>query len=104
MAQVTRNIVDILRGVEPRIRSDAMSDTSAFPDGVLIAGMVVAAALAAGRGARAHRARAGVGDARRARSLTPVLLVAEIWNSPQLESVRDRGALALARRVRRRWP
>ena len=28
--------------------------------------------------------------------LTPVLLLAEIWNSPQLESVRDRGSLALA--------
>jgi cation transporter-like permease len=28
--------------------------------------------------------------------VTPVLLVGEIWNSPQLESVRDRGAPALA--------
>ena len=30
--------------------------------------------------------------------LTPVLLVAEIWNSPQIESVRDRPPLALAPR------
>ena len=31
--------------------------------------------------------------------LTPVLLVAEIWDSPQIESVRDRGALALVAAV-----
>ncbi len=57
--------------------------------------MVVAAALAAwavlGRTVRS-RAWAMLG----ALVLTPVLLVAEIWNSPQLESVRDRGPLALA--------
>jgi O-antigen ligase len=71
-----------------------MSDTAAFGDGVLIAGMVAAAALAAGailgRTVRG-RAWAMLG----ALALTPVLLVAEIWNSPQLEPVRDRGALAL---------
>src|SRR3954471_24728134 len=72
-----------------------MSDTSAFSDGVLIAGMVAAAALAAGavlgRTVRG-RAWAMLGAA----ILTPVLLVGEIWNSPQLESVRDRGVVALA--------
>ena len=57
--------------------------------------MVVAAALAAGavlgRTVRG-RAWAMLG----ALIVTPVLLVGEIWNSPQMESVRDRGALALA--------
>jgi O-antigen ligase len=58
----------------------------------LIIGMVVAAALAAlavlGRWERG-RAWAMLG----ALVLTPVLLVAEIWDSPQLESVRSRGSL-----------
>ena len=71
-----------------------MRETAAFPDAVLIAGMVLAAALAAGavlgRTVRG-RAWAMLG----ALVLTPVLLLAEIWKSPQLESVRDRGALAL---------
>jgi hypothetical protein len=75
-----------------------MSDTSAFSDGVLITGMVVAATLAAGavlgRTVRG-RAWAMLG----ALVVTPVLLVGEIWNSPQLESVRDRGAPALAAAV-----
>ena len=66
VSQVTRNIVDLLRGVEPRIRSTKMSDTAAFSDGVLVGGMVVAAACAAGAVLRPDRARAGVGDARRA--------------------------------------
>ncbi len=73
---------------------DAMSDTAAFGDGVLVAGMVLAAALAAGAVlARTVRGRAWAMLG--ALVLTPVLLVAEIWNSPQIESVRDRGALAL---------
>src|ERR1700754_4255483 len=75
-----------------------MNDTAAFGDGVLVAGMVVAAALAAGavlgRTVRG-RAWAMLG----ALVVTPVLLVGEIWNSPQLESVRDRGALALVAAV-----
>src|SRR3954463_14071788 len=70
-----------------------MKDTSAFSDGVLIAGMVVAAALAAGavlgRTIRG-RAYAMLG----ALVLTPVLLVGEIWHSPQLDSVRERTAVA----------
>src|SRR3954463_8287273 len=70
-----------------------MKDTSAFSDGVLIAGMVVAAALAAGavlgRTVRG-RAYAMLG----ALLLTPVLLVGEIWHSPQLDSVRERTAIA----------
>jgi O-antigen ligase len=71
-----------------------MSDTAAFGDGVLVAGMVLAAALAAGAVlARTMRGRAWAMLG--ALVLTPVLLVAEIWNSPQMESVRDRGPLAL---------
>src|SRR3954470_9313362 len=60
--------------------------------------MVVAAALAAlavlGRWERG-RAWAMLG----ALVLCPVLLVAEIWDSPQLESVRDRGAPAIVAAV-----
>lgn len=67
-------------------------------DQLLVAGMVVAAALAAwavvGRTVRS-RAWSMLG----ALVLTPVLLVAEIWDSPQMESVRDRGALALVAAV-----
>ena len=83
-----------------------MNETAAFPDWVLVAGMVVAAALAAGavlgRTVRG-RAWAMLG----ALVLTPVLLVAEIWNAPQIETVRERGVLAVgaaavgARRRRR---
>ncbi len=72
-----------------------MRDTAAFPDAVLVAGMVIAAALAAGavlgRTVRG-RAWAMLG----ALVLTPVLLVAEIWDAPQIETVRDGGALAAA--------
>ena len=72
-----------------------MSDTAAFPEWVLLAGMVLAAVLAAaavlGRTVRG-RAWAMLG----ALVLTPVLLVGEIWNSPQVETVRDRGVLGLA--------
>jgi hypothetical protein len=72
-----------------------MSETAALPDGVLVAGMVLAAALAAaavlGRTVRG-RAWAMLGTL----VLAPGLLVAEIWNAPQVESVRDRGPLALA--------
>ncbi|HWK27792.1 MAG TPA: O-antigen ligase family protein [Solirubrobacter sp.] len=71
-----------------------MSDTAAFSDGVLIAGMVVAVGCAAGAVlARTVRGRAWAMLG--ALVLTPVLLVAEIWNSPQLESVRDRGPVVL---------
>jgi hypothetical protein len=70
-----------------------MSDTAAFPQGVLVTGMVLAAALAAGavlgRTVRG-RAYAMLG----ALVLTPVLLVGEIWHSPQLDSARSHPALA----------
>jgi O-antigen ligase len=70
-----------------------VKDTAAFPDGVLVAGMVVAAALAAGAVlARTVRGRAYA--LLGALLLTPVLLVAEIWHSPQLDSARERTALA----------
>jgi O-antigen ligase len=65
------------------------ADTAALPDAVRVLGMVVAAALAAGAlllpGARA-RAIAMLA----ALLVTPVLLVAEIWETPQLASVRER--------------
>ena len=64
-----------------------MSDTAALPDGVLVAGMVVAAGLAAGavlgRTVRG-RAYAMLG----ALVLTPVLLMGEIWHAPQLDTAR----------------
>jgi hypothetical protein len=70
-----------------------MSDTAAFPDGVLVGGMVVAAGLAAGavlgRTVRG-RAYAMLG----ALVITPVLLVGEIWNSPQLDRARSHPAEA----------
>lgn len=71
-----------------------MSETAAFPEAVLLAGMVVAAALAAaavlGRTVRG-RAWAMLG----ALILTPVLLLGDIWNSPQVETVRNRPVLGL---------
>src|SRR5829696_3934307 len=70
-----------------------MNETAAFPDWVLVVGMVVAAALAAGavlgRTVRG-RAWAMLG----ALVLTPVLLLGEIWDSPQIETVRSRGLMA----------
>ena len=74
------------------------ADTAAMPDAVRVLGMVAAAALAAGvlllPGARA-RAVAMLA----ALVVTPVLLVAEIWDTPQLASIRERPtavAVALA--------
>jgi O-antigen ligase len=59
----------------------------------LVAGMIVAAGLAAlAVLARWERGRAWAMLG--ALVLTPVLLVAEIWDSPQLESIRARGSLA----------
>ncbi|HET6550146.1 MAG TPA: O-antigen ligase family protein [Solirubrobacter sp.] len=72
-----------------------MTDTAALPQGVLVAGMVVAAALAAGAVlARTVRGRAWAMLG--ALVLTPVLLVAEIWHSPQVESVRAHVPFATA--------
>jgi O-antigen ligase len=75
-----------------------MSGTAALPDGVLVGGMVVAAGLAAGavlgRTLRG-RAFAMLG----ALALTPVLLVAEIWHSPQLHSARAHPGPAAAAAV-----
>jgi O-antigen ligase len=69
------------------------ADTAAMPDALRVLGMVAAAALAAGAlllpGAR-PRAIAMLA----ALVLTPVLLVAEIWDTPQLASVRDRPTAA----------
>jgi O-antigen ligase len=75
-----------------------MTDTAAFPEWVLVAGMVLAAALAAGavlgRTVRG-RAWAMLG----ALVLTPVVLVAEIWDSPQIESIRSHGLVGAAAAV-----
>jgi hypothetical protein len=62
---------------------------------VQVLGMLAAAGLAAAAVLAADvRVRAGAMLA--ALVLTPVLLVAEIWDTPQLEAVRDRGAFAAA--------
>jgi O-antigen ligase len=70
-----------------------MTATAALPDGVLVAGMVLGAGLAAGavlgRTLRG-RAFAMLG----ALVLTPVLLVGEIWHSPQLDAARSHAAPA----------
>jgi O-antigen ligase len=72
--------------------------TAALPDGVLVAGMIAAALLAAGavlgRTLRG-RAFAMLG----ALVLTPVLLLGEIWHSPQLHTVRAHPAPAAAAAV-----
>jgi O-antigen ligase len=66
-----------------------MRTTAAFPEWAMVLGMIAAAALAAGsivlRGGRA-RAVSMLG----ALALTPVVLVAEIWESPQFQNLRDR--------------
>jgi hypothetical protein len=75
-----------------------VSETAAFPEWALVGGMIVAALLAAGAGlGRTVRGRAWAMLG--ALVATPVLLVGEIWDSPQVETVRDKGALALAAAV-----
>lgn len=71
-----------------------MSDTAALSEWVLTAGMIAASVLAA---------IAVLGSTVRMRAwamllaliLTPILLLGDIWNSPQVESVRDRGVVGL---------
>ncbi len=70
-----------------------MSDTAILPDGVLVAGMVVAAALAAAA-ILAPTVRGRASSMLGALVLTPVLLLGQIWDAPQLASIRDRGTLA----------
>jgi hypothetical protein len=71
------------------------ADTAAAPEGVRVAGIVLAALLAAAAilgsspGARAWAMLAAL-------ALTPMLLVLEIWETPQLDAVRERPVLALA--------
>jgi len=60
-----------------------------------VAGMVVAAALAA-VALLAGTARARAWAILGALALTPVLLLAEIWDTPQVQSLRDRPALSVA--------
>jgi O-antigen ligase len=66
-----------------------------IPDVVRVAGIIVAAALAAAA-VLAPRARLRAAAMLAALVVTPVLLVAEIWSSPQVAGVRERPALALA--------
>jgi O-antigen ligase len=70
------------------------ADTAAGPEGIRAIGIVIAAALAAtailGR-TSAARAWAMLG----ALALTPVLLILSIWETPQLETVREHPAAAL---------
>jgi O-antigen ligase len=68
---------------------------AALPEGVRVAGMVLAALLAAGA-VLAPTVRARAWAMLGALALTPVLLLAQIWDTPQLHAVRDRPALALA--------
>jgi len=67
----------------------------ALSHGVKEAG-IVAAALLAAAAVLAPGARLRAGAMLGALVLTPVLLVAEIWDTPQFEPVRDRPILALA--------
>src|SRR4051812_18922199 len=72
-----------------------MAAEAAIPDGVRVVGMVAASGLAAGA-VLAPSPRARALAMLGALALTPVLLVAEIWNTSQMASVRDRPSLALA--------
>ena len=72
-----------------------MAAEAAIPDGVRVVGIVAASGLAAGA-VLAPSPRARALTMLGALVLTPVLLVAEIWNTPQMTSVRDRPSLALA--------
>jgi O-antigen ligase len=70
--------------------------TAAFPEWVMVLAMVVAA-LAAGGAIVLAEARARALAMMLAALLTPVVLVAEIWETPQMQSLRDRPlAIALA--------
>jgi O-antigen ligase len=66
--------------------------TAAFAEWVMVAGMV-AAALAAGAAIVGGTARQRAMGVLAALVLTPVVLVAEIWDTPQMQSLRDQPAL-----------
>ena len=67
---------------------------SAIPEALRIVGIIAASALAAGA-VLAPSPRARAAAMLGALVLTPVLLVGEIWNTPQLATIRDRPSLAL---------
>jgi O-antigen ligase len=71
-----------------------MAAESVIPDGLRVVGIVAASGLAAGA-VLAPSPRARAGAMLGALVLTPVLLVAEIWNTSQMTTVRDRPSLAL---------
>jgi len=62
--------------------------TAAFPEAVMVSGIVVAALLA-GLAVLSGDPRGRAWGMLGALVLTPVLLIAEIWESPQLQSLRD---------------
>src|SRR4051794_41719193 len=72
-----------------------MSGGAALPEAVRVAGMVLAALLAAAA-VLAPTVRGRAWAMLGALVLTPVLLLAQIWDTPQLHAVRDRPALAAA--------
>jgi len=72
-----------------------VTDTAILPEWLRVAGMVAAAALA-GAAVLAHQPRRRALAALAALALVPLLLVAEIWDTPQVQAVRDRPAVALA--------
>ncbi|HEY1539359.1 MAG TPA: hypothetical protein VGF63_08175, partial [Solirubrobacteraceae bacterium] len=75
--------------VTPLIAAISTLGELAQKSGVVVAALLVAGVLLA----RSDRARAAAMLA--ALALTPVLLVANIWSTPQLHSLRDRPLLAL---------
>ena len=101
---MARNVIDILRGVRAADPVDAMSDTAAFGEGVLVAGMVLAAALAAGAVLRPDDARPRVGDARRARADARAARDADLELGADGVGARSRRGLRWARPRRRGWP
>jgi O-antigen ligase len=72
-----------------------MSDAGVLPDALRVSGMVLAALLAA-VAVLAPRERWRAAAMLGAIAVTPLLLGAEVWESPQVETVRDRPALLAA--------
>jgi O-antigen ligase len=72
-----------------------MTTTAALPEWVRVTGMIAASALAAAA-VLAPTVRGRALGMLGALALTPVLLVAEIWDTPQFHGVRDRPGVAAA--------
>src|SRR4051812_16471956 len=72
-----------------------MVESAAAPEWLRVAGIIAAAALAAGA-VLAPSSRARAWAMLGALALTPGLLALEIWNAPQLVSLRERPVTQLA--------